>query len=68
MGHHVINYMQCGQSFKFYAPRFRINKRILSLCVGNHELYTARRRAQVWQTTCILSSDLRGAADWGDGD
>lgn len=33
-------------SFKFYAPRFRINKRILALCVGNHEFYTDRRRAQ----------------------
>eukprot|EP00053_Salpingoeca_punica_P009668 m.86910 g.86910 ORF g.86910 m.86910 type:complete len:366 (-) comp15116_c0_seq2:332-1429(-) len=30
--------------FKFYAPRFKINKRILALCVGNHRLYVARRR------------------------
>ncbi|XP_023276126.1 radixin-like [Seriola lalandi dorsalis] len=28
--------------FVFYAPRLRINKRILALCVGNHELYMRR--------------------------
>merc|ERR1711931_486010 len=30
--------------FIFYAPRLRINKRILSLCMGNHELYMRRRK------------------------
>ncbi|CAN0369772.1 unnamed protein product [Rangifer tarandus platyrhynchus] len=30
--------------FVFYAPRLRINKRILALCMGNHELYTHRRK------------------------
>eukprot|EP00052_Salpingoeca_macrocollata_P033157 m.7537 g.7537 ORF g.7537 m.7537 type:complete len:378 (+) comp4781_c0_seq2:442-1575(+) len=33
-------------SFKFYAPRFQINKRILALCVGNHKFYLSRREAQ----------------------
>ena len=33
--------------FKFYSPRFKVNKRILALCVGNHQLFVARRRAQV---------------------
>lgn len=28
----------------FYAPRLRINKRILHLCMGNHELYMRRRK------------------------
>ncbi len=28
----------------FYASRLRINKRILSLCMGNHELYMRRRK------------------------
>ena len=28
----------------FYAPRLRINKRILALCMGNHELYMRRRK------------------------
>ncbi|TRZ05545.1 hypothetical protein HGM15179_021562, partial [Zosterops borbonicus] len=28
--------------FVFYAPRLRINKRILALCMGNHELYMRR--------------------------
>ena len=28
----------------FYAPRLRINKRILQLCMGNHELYMRRRK------------------------
>uniref|UniRef100_A0A4W3IPY1 Ezrin a n=1 Tax=Callorhinchus milii TaxID=7868 RepID=A0A4W3IPY1_CALMI len=30
--------------FIFYAPRLRINKRILQLCMGNHELYMRRRK------------------------
>ncbi|XP_018006435.1 moesin/ezrin/radixin homolog 1 isoform X2 [Hyalella azteca] len=31
--------------FVFFAPRLRINKRILALCMGNHELYMRRRKA-----------------------
>ncbi|XP_039992425.1 ezrin a [Xiphias gladius] len=31
--------------FIFYAPRLRVNKRILQLCMGNHELYMHRRKA-----------------------
>ncbi|XP_030641727.1 ezrin a [Chanos chanos] len=30
--------------FVFYAPRLRVNKRILLLCMGNHELYMQRRK------------------------
>ncbi|KAL0969499.1 hypothetical protein UPYG_G00228100 [Umbra pygmaea] len=30
--------------FVFYAPRIRMNKRILALCMGNHELYMNRRK------------------------
>ncbi|XP_072019566.1 radixin-like [Amphiura filiformis] len=30
--------------FIFYADRLRINKRILALCMGNHELYMRRRK------------------------
>lgn len=30
--------------FVFYATRLRINKRILALCMGNHELYMRRRK------------------------
>ncbi|XP_072122029.1 ezrin-like isoform X1 [Mobula birostris] len=30
--------------FVFYASRLRINKRILQLCMGNHELYMRRRK------------------------
>ncbi|KAK3585512.1 hypothetical protein CHS0354_022921 [Potamilus streckersoni] len=30
--------------FVFYAPLLRINKRILALCMGNHELYMRRRK------------------------
>jgi hypothetical protein len=30
--------------FVFNAPRLRINKRILALCMGNHELYLRRRK------------------------
>uniref|UniRef100_A0A8C6PMA8 Moesin a n=1 Tax=Nothobranchius furzeri TaxID=105023 RepID=A0A8C6PMA8_NOTFU len=32
------------EDFVFYAPRLRINKRILALCMGNHELYMRRRK------------------------
>eukprot|EP00039_Didymoeca_costata_P018853 m.335257 g.335257 ORF g.335257 m.335257 type:complete len:384 (+) comp17554_c0_seq1:140-1291(+) len=32
--------------FKFYSPRFKVNKRILALCVGNHQLFVHRRRQQ----------------------
>lgn len=32
------------QDFIFFAPRLRINKRILALCMGNHELYMRRRK------------------------
>lgn len=32
------------QDFVFYASRLRINKRILALCMGNHELYMRRRK------------------------
>nr|XP_023694960.1 radixin-like [Paramormyrops kingsleyae]XP_023694961.1 radixin-like [Paramormyrops kingsleyae]XP_023694962.1 radixin-like [Paramormyrops kingsleyae] len=30
--------------FVFYAPRVQINKSILALCMGNHELYMRRRK------------------------
>ncbi|XP_076002851.1 ezrin a [Genypterus blacodes] len=30
--------------FIFYAPRLRVNKGILQLCMGNHELYMRRRK------------------------
>lgn len=30
--------------FVFFASRVRINKRILALCMGNHELYMRRRK------------------------
>lgn len=33
-----------SQDFVFYAPRLKVNKRILGLCMGNHELYMRRRK------------------------
>lgn len=40
-----VNHSVCDlQDFVFYAPRLRINKRILALCMGNHELYMRRRK------------------------
>ncbi|XP_034531687.1 ezrin a [Notolabrus celidotus] len=33
-----------ASDFIFYAPRLRVNKRILQLCMGNHELYMRRRK------------------------
>lgn len=32
-----------GKDFVFYSERLRINKRILLLCMGNHELFIKRR-------------------------
>lgn len=32
------------KDFIFYAPRLQINKRILQLCMGNHDLYMRRRK------------------------
>lgn len=32
------------KDFVFYVPRLRINKRILALCIGNHDLYMRRRK------------------------
>ncbi|KAI3367430.1 hypothetical protein L3Q82_026285 [Scortum barcoo] len=34
-----------ANDFVFYAPRLRVNKGILQLCMGNHELYMRRRKA-----------------------
>jgi radixin len=31
-------------NFTFMVPRLKVNKRILSLCMGNHELYMRRRK------------------------
>ncbi|CAD5113435.1 DgyrCDS2603 [Dimorphilus gyrociliatus] len=43
--------------FVFIAPRLRINKLILSLCMKNHELYLQRRQAE-----SIESQQMRIAA------
>lgn len=40
----TIRLESCLQDFVFFAPRLRINKRILALCMGNHELYMRRRK------------------------
>ncbi|PIO30351.1 hypothetical protein AB205_0075750, partial [Aquarana catesbeiana] len=44
----VLGYLEPSlyhsKDFVFYAPRLRINKRILALCMGNHELYMRRRK------------------------
>ncbi|KAE8290314.1 Ezrin Cytovillin Villin-2 p81 [Larimichthys crocea] len=34
-----------ANDFIFYAARLRVNKRILQLCMGNHDLYMRRRKA-----------------------
>lgn len=41
----------------FFAPRLRINKRILALCMGNHELYMRRRKPDT-----IEVQQMRGQA------
>ena len=42
--HFLTDFLCFLQDFVFYAPRLRINKRILALCMGNHELYMRRRK------------------------
>lgn len=50
--------------FKFFSPRFKLNKRILALCVGNHQFFVARRHAQangelVQEDRATLEAKLR---------
>lgn len=40
----LVNPCIIVQDFVFYVPRLRINKRILALCMGNHDLYMRRRK------------------------
>lgn len=40
----ILYFLSLFQDFVFYASRLRINKRILQLCMGNHELYMQRRK------------------------
>uniref|UniRef100_A0A8C2K5U7 Moesin b n=1 Tax=Cyprinus carpio TaxID=7962 RepID=A0A8C2K5U7_CYPCA len=42
LGLNIYELPKCD--FVFYAPRLRINKRILALCMGNHDLYMRRRK------------------------
>ena len=44
--------------FVFFAPRLRINKRILTLCMGNHELYVRRRKPDTIEVESLLVSWL----------
>uniref|UniRef100_A0A8C2EQ71 FERM domain-containing protein n=1 Tax=Cyprinus carpio TaxID=7962 RepID=A0A8C2EQ71_CYPCA len=52
--------------FVFFAPRLRINKRILALCMGNHELYMRRRKPdtiEVQQMKAQLEEQTRKALE-----
>ena len=40
-------------NFVFFAPRLRINKRILTLCMGNHELYMRRRKPDTIEVSTV---------------
>ena len=42
-------------NFVFFAPRLRINKRILTLCMGNHELYMRRRKPDTIEVCMFIS-------------
>jgi hypothetical protein len=46
--------------FVFYAQRLRINRRILSLCMGNHELYMLRRKADSVEIQKLKAEAQRG--------
>jgi len=47
-------YIFCSKDFVFFAPRLRINKRILALCVGNHELFLRRRKPEPHEVHYVL--------------
>lgn len=54
-----------ARDFVFIAPRLRINKRILALCMGNHELYMRRRKpdtieVQQMKVSLMISYDKIG--------
>ena len=42
--------------FVFFAPRLRINKRILTLCMGNHELYMRRRKPDTIEVKSLVKN------------
>ncbi|KAI3366294.1 hypothetical protein L3Q82_009766, partial [Scortum barcoo] len=54
--------------FVFYAPRLRINKRILALCMGNHELYMRRRKPDTIEVQQMKAQAQRGEASQTDGE
>ncbi|XP_031568523.1 radixin-like [Actinia tenebrosa] len=52
--------------FIFFTERLRINKRILALCMGNHELYMRRRKpdsieVQQMKKQCVEEKAVRDA-------
>ncbi|VDO60995.1 unnamed protein product [Haemonchus placei] len=47
-----------ANDFVFYAPRLRINKRILALCMGNHELYMRRRKPDTIEVSAFIHNAL----------
>eukprot|EP00730_Choanoeca_flexa_P008202 TRINITY_DN12458_c1_g4_i2.p1 TRINITY_DN12458_c1_g4~~TRINITY_DN12458_c1_g4_i2.p1 ORF type:complete len:384 (+),score=108.75 TRINITY_DN12458_c1_g4_i2:74-1225(+) len=54
--------------FKFFSPRFKLNKRILALCVGNHQMYVERRRKQmagegVFEDRATVEAKIRKTKD-----
>ncbi|MEQ2171731.1 hypothetical protein GOODEAATRI_013788, partial [Goodea atripinnis] len=44
--------------FVFYVPRLRINKRILALCMGNHDLYMRRRKPDTIECVTCTCGDV----------
>ncbi|RDD46876.1 Radixin [Trichoplax sp. H2] len=49
--------------FNFYVPRVKLNKHILALCMGNHELFIRRRKPDTVeiQQMKTTAKDLRNA-------
>jgi len=55
--------------FVFFAARVKINKRILALCMGNHELYMRRRKpdtidVQQMKVRYYCVNDVNGIVLW----
>eukprot|EP00731_Ephydatia_muelleri_P035131 Em0099g3a len=54
--------------FVFFAPRLRINKRVLALCMGNHELYMRRRKPDTIEVQQMKAQAPRREARQADGE
>ena len=61
-----------SSNFTFYSTKLRMNKLILDLCIGNHDLFMRRRKPDTMEVRAgragvLADSDCPGAADEDPG-